>query len=247
MRADALTGLQGAEKSIPPVWFYDERGSRLFEVITQLPEYYPTRAERALLEETRRLHRRAVQGRHPGGARCRSLRQDTRAALGAPRDGLAGEVRPVRRERRIPPGRRHHPVRGVRNAGHPPGHRRLPPPSRRDPDGRAADGRLSWRDDRQPDPGAARPVPLRSQLHDVERRLAAHRDGSGEGPEAARGGLRRCSRRDGRLQPQRSPRAQRTAGGRLRSANSSDTSRCGTRTSSGSRCACAPKRRPRCC
>ena len=51
MRADALTGLQGSEKSIPPVWFYDERGSRLFEVITQLPEYYPTRAERALLEE----------------------------------------------------------------------------------------------------------------------------------------------------------------------------------------------------
>ncbi len=51
MRADALAGLQGQEKSIPPVWFYDERGSRLFEEITQLPEYYPTRAERALLEE----------------------------------------------------------------------------------------------------------------------------------------------------------------------------------------------------
>jgi L-histidine N-alpha-methyltransferase len=33
------------------VWFYDERGSRLFEEITQLPEYYPTRAERALLEK----------------------------------------------------------------------------------------------------------------------------------------------------------------------------------------------------
>jgi L-histidine Nalpha-methyltransferase len=50
MLADALQGLQGEEKSIPPVWFYDERGSRLFEEITQLPEYYPTRAERALLE-----------------------------------------------------------------------------------------------------------------------------------------------------------------------------------------------------
>jgi L-histidine N-alpha-methyltransferase len=50
MRADAVRGLLGAEKSIPPVWFYDERGSRLFEEITQLPEYYPTRAERALLE-----------------------------------------------------------------------------------------------------------------------------------------------------------------------------------------------------
>ena len=50
MRGDALRGLQGVEKSIPPVWFYDERGSRLFEEITQLPEYYPTRAERSLLE-----------------------------------------------------------------------------------------------------------------------------------------------------------------------------------------------------
>jgi L-histidine Nalpha-methyltransferase len=50
MRTDALKGLLGEQKSIPPVWFYDERGSRLFEAITQLPEYYPTRAERALLE-----------------------------------------------------------------------------------------------------------------------------------------------------------------------------------------------------
>src|SRR6202050_3157500 len=51
MRADALDGLQGVAKSLPPVWFYDERGSRLFEEITTLPEYYPTRAERALLEQ----------------------------------------------------------------------------------------------------------------------------------------------------------------------------------------------------
>src|SRR5580698_8331053 len=50
MRADALSGLQADEKSIPPMWFYDERGSQLFEEITRLPEYYPTRAERRLLE-----------------------------------------------------------------------------------------------------------------------------------------------------------------------------------------------------
>ena len=36
-------------KTLPPKWFYDERGSELFEKITQLPEYYPTRAERAIL------------------------------------------------------------------------------------------------------------------------------------------------------------------------------------------------------
>jgi L-histidine N-alpha-methyltransferase len=50
MLSDALKGLQAQQKSIPPVWFYDERGSRLFEDITQLPEYYPTRAERSLLQ-----------------------------------------------------------------------------------------------------------------------------------------------------------------------------------------------------
>jgi L-histidine N-alpha-methyltransferase len=50
MRSDAVAGLQALHKSIPPVWFYDERGSQLFEEITQLPEYYPTRAERRLLE-----------------------------------------------------------------------------------------------------------------------------------------------------------------------------------------------------
>ena len=51
MRHDALAGLQASDKSIPPVWFYDERGSQLFEEITRLPEYYPTRAERHLLEQ----------------------------------------------------------------------------------------------------------------------------------------------------------------------------------------------------
>jgi L-histidine N-alpha-methyltransferase len=50
MRADAIAGLQADTKSIPPVWFYDERGSQLFEQITELAEYYPTRAERRLLE-----------------------------------------------------------------------------------------------------------------------------------------------------------------------------------------------------
>lgn len=49
--ADVRNGLSAAGKSLPPVWFYDRRGSELFEAITQLPEYYPTRAERRLLEE----------------------------------------------------------------------------------------------------------------------------------------------------------------------------------------------------
>lgn len=47
---DARAGLTGSPKRIPPTWFYDDRGSELFDEITRLPEYYLTRTERALLE-----------------------------------------------------------------------------------------------------------------------------------------------------------------------------------------------------
>jgi L-histidine N-alpha-methyltransferase len=50
LAADARAGLTASPKSLPPKWFYDARGSVLFEEITRLPEYYPTRTERALLE-----------------------------------------------------------------------------------------------------------------------------------------------------------------------------------------------------
>lgn len=49
LRADALAGLTATPKTLPPRWFYDEHGSELFDEITRLPEYYPTRAERAIL------------------------------------------------------------------------------------------------------------------------------------------------------------------------------------------------------
>jgi L-histidine Nalpha-methyltransferase len=49
LRADARAGLSATPKVLPPKWFYDERGSELFEKITQLDEYYPTRAERSIL------------------------------------------------------------------------------------------------------------------------------------------------------------------------------------------------------
>lgn len=48
-RADVLTGLGSQPRAIPARWFYDRRGSELFEAITDLPEYYPTRTETALL------------------------------------------------------------------------------------------------------------------------------------------------------------------------------------------------------
>ncbi|PZO90105.1 MAG: L-histidine N(alpha)-methyltransferase [Sphingomonas sanxanigenens] len=48
-RADVLAGLSAHPRAIPARWFYDLEGSRLFERITELPEYYPTRVETALL------------------------------------------------------------------------------------------------------------------------------------------------------------------------------------------------------
>ena len=50
MEADVRAGLSASPKHLPPVYFYDDRGSRLFDEITRLPEYYPTRAERSILE-----------------------------------------------------------------------------------------------------------------------------------------------------------------------------------------------------
>jgi L-histidine N-alpha-methyltransferase len=48
---DVLDGLTRPFKELPPKHFYDARGAELFDQICELPEYYPTRAERAILEE----------------------------------------------------------------------------------------------------------------------------------------------------------------------------------------------------
>jgi L-histidine Nalpha-methyltransferase len=49
LRTDVRTGLTAVPKVLPPKYFYDARGSELFEEITRLPEYYPTRAEASIL------------------------------------------------------------------------------------------------------------------------------------------------------------------------------------------------------
>lgn len=49
LREDVANGLTSMPKELPPKWFYDERGSQLFDEITRLPEYYPTRREREIL------------------------------------------------------------------------------------------------------------------------------------------------------------------------------------------------------
>jgi L-histidine N-alpha-methyltransferase len=52
LRHDARAGLSSDPKTLPPKWFYDAQGSALFDKITELPEYYPTRAEREILHAT---------------------------------------------------------------------------------------------------------------------------------------------------------------------------------------------------
>jgi L-histidine N-alpha-methyltransferase len=50
LRTDVVAGLTATPRSLPPKYFYDARGSELFEDITRLDEYYPTRTEKAVLE-----------------------------------------------------------------------------------------------------------------------------------------------------------------------------------------------------
>jgi L-histidine N-alpha-methyltransferase len=51
MAVDVRAGLTSTPKVLPPKYFYDARGSELFDQITRLPEYYPTRTERAILDD----------------------------------------------------------------------------------------------------------------------------------------------------------------------------------------------------
>jgi dimethylhistidine N-methyltransferase/ergothioneine biosynthesis protein EgtC len=90
LREDVRAGLTATPKSLPPKWFYDERGSELFDQITRLDEYYPTRAEREIL--------RAAAGQIAAASRAGTLVElgsgssdKTRLLLDALRD--AGSLR----------------------------------------------------------------------------------------------------------------------------------------------------------
>src|ERR1700745_3343621 len=65
LRADVRAGLTASPKTLPPKYFYDARGSQLFDEITRLPEYYLTRAETSILERH--------AGEIAGLSRCESL------------------------------------------------------------------------------------------------------------------------------------------------------------------------------
>ena len=100
LRADARAGLTATPKQLPPKWFYDARGSELFEQITELPEYYPTRTERALL----RAHAcddiaAALRRGHPRRAGVRLVGQDPAAARRVPPSRHAAPLRAAGRQR----------------------------------------------------------------------------------------------------------------------------------------------------
>src|SRR3982074_3278306 len=76
---DVIEGLTARPKRLPPKYFYDETGARLFEAITELPEYYPTRCELAILRERAPDIARA-SGAGWGGARSRKVRMLLAAA-----------------------------------------------------------------------------------------------------------------------------------------------------------------------
>ena len=86
LRADVRAGLTATPKTLPPKYFYDARGSELFDEITRLPEYYLTRAETSILQR--------YAAEIAGLSRCESLVElgsgtsaKTRLLLRALRDG----------------------------------------------------------------------------------------------------------------------------------------------------------------
>ena len=237
MAADAEAGLTASPKTLPPVWFYDEHGSELFDEITRLPEYYPTRAERAILTAHAAEIVRSRARRRVGRARLGNVGQDPAAPR---RDGGCGTVaalRPVRRERgdvAARGGGYHRRVRRPRARDR----RRLPPAPGLDPARRTADRRVPRQHDREPDARGTPAVLLRSRRHPRLRRLVVARHRPREGPGAPRRRVRRCCRRDRGVQPQRPRGAEPRARRALRPRRVRTRRAVERRPSSGSRCGC---------
>src|SRR5690349_16095295 len=88
LRSDVLHGLMQTPKSLPPKWFYDSTGSDLFDQITRLPEYYPTRAEAQILR-ARSAEIAAASGADTLVELGSGTSEKTRLLLGALRDSGA--------------------------------------------------------------------------------------------------------------------------------------------------------------
>ena len=99
-RDEVLAGLALPQKAIPPKYFYDDRGSKLFEAICELPEYYPTRTEMAIMERyageiVRLLGRDTQLVEFGSGAsvKTRLLVESLEPSLYVPIDIAEGELR----------------------------------------------------------------------------------------------------------------------------------------------------------
>ena len=90
LRTDVERGLTATPKVLPPKWFYDDRGSELFDAITRLPEYYPTRCEREILD-ARAAHIARITGADTLVELGSGTSTKTRLLLDALRD--AGQLR----------------------------------------------------------------------------------------------------------------------------------------------------------
>jgi len=88
LRRDVRAGLTQTPKSLPPKWFYDSTGSDLFDQITRLPEYYPTRAEAQILR-TRSAEIAAASGADTLVELGSGTSEKTRMLLDALRDSGA--------------------------------------------------------------------------------------------------------------------------------------------------------------
>jgi L-histidine N-alpha-methyltransferase len=86
LRRDVLEGLAQTPKTLPPKWFYDTVGSDLFDQITRLPEYYPTRAEAEILR-TRAAEVATASGADTLVELGSGTSEKTRILLDALRDG----------------------------------------------------------------------------------------------------------------------------------------------------------------
>ena len=193
-------------EELPPKYFYDARGSELFEQITELPEYYPTRAEQDDPRRGRARDRRARAARRSSSSsaparRARRTRCWTRcwsAGVRALRAG--GRVRDARSRTapsvssRVRVACAIHGVVGdfERHLDRIPRHRR-PAPDRASSAARSATSTIARRQCAAE--GAARAART--------RRSPARRHRPRQGPRAARGRLQRLRGRDRRVQPQR--------------------------------------------
>ena len=169
LRREARAGLTAKRRWLAPTWLYDQRGCALFEAITELPEYYPTRTERGILAQ-----RAGDIARLSGADTLVELGSGTSEKTHLLLDALAA----TGRLRRFVPFDVAEPTLRVAAeaiAAAYPGlevdgrRRRLPPAPPGDPDGRPTALRVPRRHDRQLRASRAARLPHRAGGHDAPR------------------------------------------------------------------------------